>query len=593
MGGGLEQAVAAYETALELLPATPCDSSSSSMAAQGMHYMGPSGSLSIAGSRSESDQIQLSLRLNLARALAKLSCAQPGEGGAAAAARAVALFKALEREGAMQSDATAWMAYAAVLKRQHLRAAAAGETRATEALEAALAVSAAPSPGGRDEAGSSVVRLLCALALCRQLVQTGNLDRAQVLVRDQAGTSLNSRSAAALAVQLWLALAAGCTAASPASGGVSEAAASAAATQTISWADANPGVVDGADVRAHLGAIRAAACAARGRQAQAATAAAAAVHACPWDPRWRLLLASAAAEASPTNGLAAARLAPSAASLVGEATAAPTLQSLSAIGPAAAAGPAKAPTMVGVITPLVTHPTTVSPAALPLQRPVLPSLRLRHEGDAHTLRASGLVATLPLAQLHASFSAEVGRLTRLLHSHPDSTATRFLLALVSVQLAASSQDDRRVGLYRQALGRCRAALERVRAQLKAQEQPQPQQAAQSPLAAMMNAAAAAAAKRPRPETVGVPIRILYCYFSCHRPLSNLTSPLPNRAAAAVGHGASAADRSQRVPLARRPARRGPRARSPGGSRCPGMGAAARAGAGACAATTRTCPMGAG
>lgn len=62
-----------------------------------------------------------------------------------------------------------------------------------------------------------------------------------------------------------------------------------------------------AQVRAHVSSMEAAMHAASGQTSQACKAAAAAVHLCPADPRWRLQLASYALSATPANALAAAR----------------------------------------------------------------------------------------------------------------------------------------------------------------------------------------------------------------------------------------------------------------------------------------------
>lgn len=65
-----------------------------------------------------------------------------------------------------------------------------------------------------------------------------------------------------------------------------------------------------AQVRAHVAAIQAAGCLTKAQPLAALRAAAAAVHACPWDARWRRQLASCAAAVSPSYGAAAARAAP-------------------------------------------------------------------------------------------------------------------------------------------------------------------------------------------------------------------------------------------------------------------------------------------
>ena len=132
--GHLREAVEAYETALALMlppsgASDPATGRGSGQAA-GSWYLGVGpGSSNMAlhdggAGAGEGTGVQtLAVRLNLARTLAKLGQGGGGEegtallsaaGGLGACRRAVAMYQQLEREGAMQADAAAWLAYAGV-----------------------------------------------------------------------------------------------------------------------------------------------------------------------------------------------------------------------------------------------------------------------------------------------------------------------------------------------------------------------------------------------------------------------------------------------------------------------------------------------
>lgn len=201
--GHIEQAVAAFETALALLP-SPDDIDGSATAAAGAvsagavdedvkvvtAYLGvgPGSSamgLTTAGAGARDPAVlRAAVRLNLARGWAKQGQEEPD-----AARKAVSAYKELQAEGWMQGDHMAWLAYAAALE----RAGGAGDAaQVSEALHAALAAAGGEQEapvGDRAEAEAAVAtrRLTCALTLCKQLVQEGDWGTAHRWVGASAG----------------------------------------------------------------------------------------------------------------------------------------------------------------------------------------------------------------------------------------------------------------------------------------------------------------------------------------------------------------------------------------------------------------------
>lgn len=188
--GHVEQAVAAFETALALLPSADDINGSPATATGGgsagaldedvkvvTAYLGvgPGSSamgLQTAGAGPRDPLVlRAAVRLNLARALAKHGQEEPDS-----ARRAVAVYRELQAEGWMQGDHMAWLAYAAALE----RAGCAGDAaQVSDALHAALAAAGSEQEvnvGNKAEVEAAVAlrRLSCALTLCKQLVQEGD-----------------------------------------------------------------------------------------------------------------------------------------------------------------------------------------------------------------------------------------------------------------------------------------------------------------------------------------------------------------------------------------------------------------------------------
>ncbi|KAG1666570.1 hypothetical protein FOA52_000537 [Chlamydomonas sp. UWO 241] len=561
--GHTRDAAGAYETGLALLEECggAATESSGDMAAD-MVYLGVgpvgSGGGGMGGDPRSHASLSLALRLNLARALAKL-----GYESSDAAKRAVVMYEALEVEGALQGDAMAWLAYAGALQHSNSSSSSGSSgsnsgDRVTAALQAALAV-ATSSPSQGSSGGAGTVALTCALTLTKRLVATRQWALAEAVVRQHGGAPAACACDGELAGQLWLTLLAALTAAAAATSpksppppgmavpapvmmgggarvGAAAAAAAAAAPpgllevlpgELAQWAAANAAHVDGAQLAAVCASIAAAGAAARGRPVDALRNAASAVHAAPWDARWRLGLSSAAACASPSYALASSRSAPReticAASAPGSGVI--TIGRLAPLAPLAPPPPLVPPPLPmammvagGGINGIGIVPSSPQPApGSALSRSLLsaaraPALSPSHPGDAHMLRASGLLATLPAPQLRAHFAGEVKRLTHLVHTQPSANGVAwYLMALVSLQEAASTPGVQ-CRLFRQTLVRCKVALARVQALHAALSQeateaaaaaaaqptsPSPPLAAATPLAAMMAAAAAAKTKSAR------------------------------------------------------------------------------------------------
>ncbi|GAX80151.1 hypothetical protein CEUSTIGMA_g7589.t1 [Chlamydomonas eustigma] len=454
-GGGMQQAVLEYDTALTLLTQTQAYHTGCKQHYPDTHQgIGPT-STALVGPASHSQvpaASAIAVRVNLARALAKLGEEGGGAAYQGAASRAVSLFQQLAAEGAMQQDPAAWLAYAGALRRQGGVRSAAAVTEALEASLVAAAAAAGPTlyadasgEKALPAAHASRIGLTCALALCKHLIEQKQWEKAIRLVQDHAASKPGDACFGGLMMQMMLALVAGSAVQETGStSGPAEVGRSAATVMLKEWAVKNQDVVDSSLAISHLHAINTASCTARGERTAALRSASNAVHTRPWDSQWRSLLSATAASVAPSYAVAASRSAPTGSREVKQS--APSLHHLA-----------------GTLPHTITDPASFAVAAADptsVQKP--DALQLIDLGYNHVLRCSGLLTALPLPQLQAQCLSEITRLSLLIHKHPDSAVAWYMMALTSLQLAIAAPGSQ-AKLYNQALVRCKGALSVVRA----------------------------------------------------------------------------------------------------------------------------------
>ena len=272
-GKDLQGAVEAHEAALTIAS----DPSFSSLLSQPV-------SLELGGAVADTSNDSLAhkqaLKINLARCLSKLATNTPRLipplAIKAAADRSIFLFESLEREGALQKDALAWISYA-----EAARVAKPDQGGLVlRLLESGVAASGL-SPIVR-------IRLLSRFALCRELVRQGQWMEAFEAIRSATLAPSDGPEAASLSLSMWLLLISlsASTADSPIPMEIVR-------EEICTWATSNEAHLDMAQVMATLDSMSALSLLSSDptMASKALRLLSKSVHTCPWDQGLRKNLA--------------------------------------------------------------------------------------------------------------------------------------------------------------------------------------------------------------------------------------------------------------------------------------------------------------